>query len=680
MAANLGMDFEAEAIADAGIALSVATKAAVAAAVPVATAFVQESGSYGAILSLVASHLPRAGGELVRQLAFAAVLAAKKHMKADGTSASRSTTMVKKRSRESSVPTLAAQVEPPLRLAALGVTPKLKSVWASLRDSVNAKRRIKNDFSFKLSSNLDQRGVIAIPLRHDGAMELSLTSSDGYNVGIQGTKLTAATSQYPQYESNLVTINGIPSLTSPSKSRSLIVPRLNLPTLEDCSWNLNKMKLVVSDMGHKGVKYDANNDAQPTLEPILQLGGGFMPYDSNEDPLYDIVHPRNSNARLQEQAWRGLLPAELSMKSFPKFKTQLRGGTFKMRCVNQGMDRTTVEYVVLKVKDPVIGLQSKDSPEVTSTQATQFSADTVWKTLYETVGYEHARRVNMNGGYAMGLTNQPDVNQNGQTAQNDDKLKKEAIMSPYHTWLPSNCFKSKYPVFKDAELSNGGSGLQNPPTSNNSSGFDANYNQQGGSFANDAKFGLNTSTAHNVILNQDITIGSGGQPTPFRVAGRGHCTIKAGGERTVTIPLPGSLYDASRLTSTATLQQPDSDRCAFSDESYVVLMSVNGAMTDMILPGKAAAGEVSDLVKVIGQAYAPTTVDFYCSYTENVAPCHCDYSQVPVTQYNLGQSRNPMLPGDTAAYPGRILSMSNVQPISTNGVVRTGDENRAADN
>ena len=59
-------------------------------------------------------------------------------------------------------------VERPLRLRKTGVSPGPKSVWSSLRDLVTGKKVLKNNFSFKMKSIRDQRGLMAIPLRHDG--------------------------------------------------------------------------------------------------------------------------------------------------------------------------------------------------------------------------------------------------------------------------------------------------------------------------------------------------------------------------------------------------------------------------------------------------------------------------------------------------------------------------------
>lgn len=682
MAANLAGDFAAEAVADAGVKITTTATAYVAAALPVATAAIEGTGSARAVYQLARSYMPQASALIIGKLANAAINYARKNMKSNGMSASSGKTLVKKRTRVSNIPTMATEVERPLTLAKLGKSPNVKSVWSSLRDMVNSRRRLNNQFSFKMTSNLDSRGLMAIPLRHDAVMPLA-TNSDGWAIGVQAQHTTAAAGGFAEFTSNLQTLDSNPAVTLPTKS-GVIVPRMNLPTLEQVSWDLNQLKLVGNDASTHAFSVNDPGDKKSYLQPMFQLGGTgqAMNFSGTLNSLQDIVRPYASASRMQDMTWKSLIPYDQHLNNFPKFKTQLTGGSLKMRVVNQAMDRTTVEYVVLKVTDPLVGRQLLDSQDVIAPRSSQFTGDKIWSTLFETVGYEHARKVGMKtSGYPMGAKDQPDVSFNGTTPQGEVKTAQEVITSPYHSWLPSSLFKAKYPVFKPFGTAGAFDAAVTPEqTSSMKPGYlvaEKTTNNENTPFMlPNPALGAGTSAA----FNQATVIGSGGQDSPYRVAGRGHCTISAGGERTVTIPLPGVCYDASRIKSAATLhkeQSADDLRCEFSDESFIVLMSINGALTDMLLNG---TGADADNVKVIGKAYAPSTVDVYCSYTENVAPVHCDYSQIPNTVYNMGNILNPMLPGDTDAYPGRVLSMAGIQPISTNGIVRTGNTGRAADN
>jgi len=124
-----------------------------------------------------------------------------------------------------------------------------------------------------------------------------------------------------------------------------------------------------------------------------------------------------------------------------------------------------------------------------------------------------------------------------------------------------------------------------------------------------------------------------------------------------------------------------------SDQGYIVLISVNGSLQDIIEPEIAGAGgsgidegSSTGNVKVIGKAYTSSIVDFYCDYTETVYPSHCDYSAIGPTAYNLGTARTEQLSASAAAYPGKIMPMANAVPVTQAGVLRTGAKDRAGDN
>jgi hypothetical protein len=117
-----------------------------------------------------------------------------------------------------------------------------------------------------------------------------------------------------------------------------------------------------------------------------------------------------------------------------------------------------------------------------------------------------------------------------------------------------------------------------------------------------------------------------------------------------------------------------------SDESYIVLVSINGSLQDILEPQLDADGNSTGNVKVIGKAYTSSIVDFYCQYTETVYPSHCDYSAITPVAYNLGTARGNQVVASDDAYPGKVMPMADAVPVTQAGVLRTGAKDRAGDN
>lgn len=129
MAANLAGDFAAEAVADAGMKITTTATSYVAAALPIATAAIEGTGSTRAVYSLARSYMPQASALVIGQLANAAISYARKSMTASGASAS-STSVLRKRNNVPSVNSGLDIVERPLRLTKLK-SDRPKSVWSS---------------------------------------------------------------------------------------------------------------------------------------------------------------------------------------------------------------------------------------------------------------------------------------------------------------------------------------------------------------------------------------------------------------------------------------------------------------------------------------------------------------------------------------------------------------------
>ena len=549
-------------------------------------------------------------------------------------------------------------VERPMRLQKTQKGDSPNSAWSALKDLMTGKKVLKNTFSFKMSSIRDKRGLMAIPLRHDA--DVAFTDAN-WATGAQVMNAVAATDGYNAYRTMLETPTQTALTAKPLKDVSnCIIPRLNLPSLEQTSWDLNAMKILPQDnlMGRIG---SADTSRNRMVQPVYQLGGTYVPYVNNATAnAYANGYPaaRDSYARQQMVVANANDPAPATEYTMPRFKTQLGSGSLKMRMCNQGTNKTTVEFVVVKVVNPYVGQYNPVTPSVSG--GVNCNMTNTWLNLYNTVGYESAKKVQANLSYKM-----------GDVQPTQEVLQLDPISNPYKTWLPSSCFKSKYNNTDEfATTSFGGEG--------------GLYNV-GGTLENNP---LAITAANDPLPNDEIPFdgtGGAGQKTPYREVNRGHCTIQGAAERTITIPLPGSNYDASKLESlgqnlTATDTIDDATPVLMSDESYIVLVSINGSLQDILEPQLDADGSSTGNVKVIGKAYTSSIVDFYCQYTETVYPSHCDYSAITPVAYNLGTARGNQVVASDAAYPGKVMPMADAIPVTQAGVLRTGAKDRAGDN
>ncbi len=601
-------------------------------------------------------------------------------------SVSTNTTMNKSGRREALVPSSLDEKERPMKLMRpVGVNPRIKSVWSSLRELVSGKKVLKNNFSFKLSSSQDKRGLMAIPIRHDANMANKQNDGDWF-IGTQSLEVTAAAAGFNEYSTMMLPNNAL-SLNGTSAPawgpRGVIIPRMNLPSLEQTSWDLNQLKLVpknLQDVSKAATGVDFPKHA--IMQTVQQLAGSGVPVDEDGDSTYDRGQPaaNQSFARKQDQGTLNNFPGGKTVSSFPQFKTQLGGGSLKMRVCNQGTNKITVEFVVLKVTNPYLGaVQSEPDPAGAYAPLAGSSGAAnctrIWEQIWRLVGYEHARKVTKNVSYGM-----------GRNVKTTTELMTEVVGSPYHSWLPQSLFKANYPQFWNQDTSlplpsnstnlapTDGAGLSATTYQNNADDFATDYQ-----IANDA----NSFNPANNPIGQPGTEGVAGQlgqKSPYRAVSRGHATISGAAERTITIPIPGSCYNASRIESYATNitagKIQDGYRMAqMSNESYIVLMSLNGSLQDIIEPNS-----LDDTVKVIGKAYTAAKADVYCQYMETVYPSVCDYSEITPVAYNLGSVRGAQLDGSADAYPGKILAMAQAIPTVTTGVLRTGAADRGGSN
>jgi len=599
---------------------------------------------------------------------------APKRLQIEG-SASGNKTALKRTGRASTLSTGLEIVERPLRIrkSLKGDTPK--SVWSSLRDLVTGKKVLKNTFSFKMSSVRDKRGLMAIPIRHDANLPMSGTLS-GWTVGSQTVDDVAAADGFGDYSTMLKVPKQEAYDARPVPSAAnVIIPRMNLPTLEQTSWDLNNMKLLPTD---DLMQRQQNNvgvaNQQTMVQPVVQLGGSAVPYNQGitaENGLPNAYpSAATSYARLQSVYAPTGDPVKGTLYQMPRFKTQVGGGSLKMRMCNQGTNSCTIEFVVVKVANPYVS--TFDPPQALSNGITNGGArcnmTKTWANLYDTVGWEHSKKVQSNLSYKM-----------GEQKLSLEDLQLEPINNPYKPWLPDSCFKGHYDNTNQY-------GATNAPY--DSGGL---YHDQGGTGAptQDATNPLAVAPWSDVDTNQAIPFnktGGAGQKTPYRVVNRGHCTIAGAAERDVTIPFPGSNYDASKIQSVAQGTSPGftvdgAYNALMSDESYIVLVSVNGSLQDIIEPQiDATTGDSTGSIKVIGKSYTASTVDFYCQYTETVYPSHCDYAAMGPVAYNVGQARTGMLKSSLDAYPGKVMPMADAVPVTQAGVLRTGVSDRAGDN
>lgn len=594
-------------------------------------------------------------------------------------SVSTTSTMMKTGRRESYQPSGLDRKQPDLRLAKIGKSIRPKSVWSSLRDLVSGKKVLKNSFCFKLSSAQDKRGLMAIPLRHDGAMG-NIPVYNGWQVGTQAKYTQPASGGFLEYGTMLLPNNNktwAPGTEPANDQSGVILPRLSLPCLEQTSWDLNQLKLAPKNLQDvtRETTSDPSNSAHTIMQPVVQLAGSGVPLKEDGSSFYPTGIPtaNQSFARKQDQGTFNAFPVDPTVTSFPVFKTQLGGGSLKMRVCNQGTNKMTVEFVVLKVANPYIASMDSTTAAVDPTMSVAgANASRIWSQLWRMIGYEHARKVTKNVNYAMGNEFKP-----------VPQLMDEPLISPYFPWLGQSLFKAKYPQYwnKDASMSAGTVNLE-PTDEHDLLATNTTFIQAG--LQGYPRLPENPANKLNIISNpigSDAGVnGQIGQDCPYRSVSRGHATIAGAAERTITIPLPGSIYNASRIQSYATNITPGTqvdgfENAQLSDQSYVVLMSINGSLQDIIEPNS-----LDDSVKVIGKAYTEAKADVYCQYTETVYPSCCDYSEISPVAYNLGRVRGPMVTPSVEAFPGKILPMSHATPTVGTGVLRTGASERGGSN
>jgi len=580
-------------------------------------------------------------------------------------SASASSTVRKTGRREDRVSSALDIVERPLRLGGGGNGPGPKSVWTSLKQMVEGKRVLRNTFSFKIRSTLDKRGLMAIPLRHEADLAMDY---DGWAVGSQHLRDVAADpAGFPAYKTMVLEPKQrVYDTVYPAHTAdNVVVPRLNLPTLEQTSWDLNALKLIPSDKLMD--RYDADGGHDMSLVvPIHQLGGSAIPWatDATTPNVYPNGLPgaRDSFARRQDAAVGSSLPFDGFSTVMPQFKTQLGGGSLKMRCCNQGTNQCVVEFVLVKVVNSLsVGIVDGDTTATKLHGGFGSNMTKAWDLLFNSVGYEYAKKVTASPSYAMGDATPTPV-----------QLRNDVLSNPYKEFLPSSCFKAKWPMADNEPVTNSelGGGLTRSKQN------EAGYNFSGGVKTSQ----MPKDGVYDPVVDQFHHFGGIGQKTPYRVVTRGHCTIGGAAERTVTIPLPSSNYNASSIQSMATSTTSglliDSVKpCLLSDESYIVFMSVNGSMQDMIETNQVDSNNIT----VIGKAYTSAVVDCHCQYSETVYPSHCDYSLLSPEKFNLGVARGPQVVSETA-YAGRVMPMGHAVPVVQDGVVRTGATNRGAAN
>jgi len=595
---------------------------------------------------------------------------------ADG-SASGNKTALKRTGRASTQSTGLEIVERPLRIQKSLKGDAPKSVWSSLRDLVTGKKVLKNTFSFKMSSVRDKRGLMAIPIRHDANLPMSGTAS-GWTVGSQTVEDVPAADGFGDYSTMLkVPLQEAYGARPLPSAANVIIPRMNLPTLEQTSWDLNNMKLLPTDNLMKRIEdIPSSLNAYTMVQPVVQLGGSAVPYAANQTDENSLLNnypsATSSYARKQSVYAPTSDPVKGTLYQMPRFKTQIGGGSLKMRMCNQGTNSCTVEFVVVKVANPFLATFDPsmiNNPDQITNGGARCNMTKTWANLYDTVGWEHSKKVQSNLSYKM-----------GEQKISLEDLQLEPINNPYKPWLPDSCFKAHY---------------------DNTNQYSANTapNDSGGLYHDQGSLGhWDTTDATNPLATTNLAVGpigqyspfnksgGAGQKTPYRVVNRGHCTIAGAAERDVTIPFPGSNYDASKIQSIAqnldvnTVIDSAYDALC-SDQSYIVLVSVNGSLQDIIEPQiDATSGESTGNIKVIGKSYTASTVDFYCQYTETVYPSHCDYAAIGPVAYNVGTARTGMLKSTLDAYPGKVMPMADAVPVTQAGVLRTGVSDRAGDN
>lgn len=549
-------------------------------------------------------------------------------------------------------------VERPLKLSTNAKGDRPKSVWSSLRDLVSGKKVLKNSFSFKMTSDTDKRGLMAIPLRHDGCVK---NGDANWTVGSQVANAVTAANGFGAYTTMLQEPPQQTYSTDPALGvNNIIIPQLNLPSLEQTSWDLNCLKLTPVSNGEVT---KTNNSAHSIAMPVMQLGGSDVQVNANGTSVYGKGFPaaRNSFARMQTISAEPPFPYDGLKHQLPRFMTQLGPGSLRMRMCNQSTNKATVEFVVLKVVNPYMGKYDR-TDGIEAGYKTNMTK--LWANIYRTVGSEYRKKTLRNLSYKMGDVGPTPV-----------ELELDVINNPYKPWLPDSCFKSTY----DADEGNRHAAGNVAHVTGNTNNISYEYTSTGAAPGDP-----------NATVGSSYTpyggLGGVGQKTPYRVFARGHATISGAAERNITIPLPSSNYDATQIDSLAAVMDTSkvvdgAEPILTSKESFIVLISVNGSIQDVIEPQLDANGASTGNIKVVGKSYTSAIVDFHCQYTETVYPSHCDYAAITPVAYNMGDVRGAQVTTrSSAAYPGKVLPMADAVPVTQAGVLRTGATDRAGDN
>jgi hypothetical protein len=552
----------------------------------------------------------------------------------------------------------------------------MKSPWSSLRELINGEKNLTNSFSFKVTSDRDKRGLLAIPLRHDYASQAypegEETDDTKWLVGDLTLRSRPSGGGFSSYQSNLLlpVTNTFEHLRG--KSDNVVIPRLNLPSLEETSWKLNPFKLMAGDMVAKtsGTAKPLDTTDTPVLhanvnrkavEPLYQVGdNATVMYSDGKTPDYNVPTAQMSRARYQQDMyqipeWSQAGTDQDFRRYLPRFNTQLGGGSLVMDMTNQTSSECVVEFVVLKVRNVL----SRGTPKGNGKQS--IDVNDIWDTIYHTVGYENYINNMKTTSYAMARAHSSGAPVNTRTVKEQYT---DPITNPRCSWLPSRFFKANWPRIDPLNTA-----------STTSEPFPVEVD------SNDVTT-VNTSNQIRGIPGNNEDFGSQGgmgQKTPFSVCGRGHCTLVGAGTRKVTIPLPAVNYDATRLNhgrfnegSGANDTYPTGLRMApLNEHSIVVLVSVHGHKSDVIEPNST-----NDNIEVIGKAFTAAAVDFHCTYKEKVCASNCDYGSVPTESFNFGKRRYEQCVGSAESYTGSVLPAAGVMPIASGRIVKTGAEKR----
>lgn len=584
-------------------------------------------------------------------------------------------------------------IERPMRIPRPTKGATIQSAWKSLRDLVSGKRIIKNAFSFKVTSERDKRGLMAIPLRHDANVPLlsgTPTDTTQWTVGVQTPALipgytegTPSLGPFSEYATMMtepplqVPPSGATSFpTAPSLGKeSVIIPRLNLPTLEQASWDLNGFKIMPPDHMQDRLTTTGGDGFFPLVTPVNQLASTQLVVSGNTNNMPNQYPAAwTSMARKQATRSRALVPNLLQGYQPPRFKTQLGPGKLTMRMCNQSTCQVTVEMVVLKVRNPHWASTQTDSTSVAPLAASgnEVNMSKLWRNLYDTVGYEYLKEKVKTPGFAMGAP----IDGASHSGPQASHLQWDSLGNPYKPFLPSKFFKAR------------GDFLQGASSTTNVGGYTLSGQNNNGAVSSGVSDVNSLTSGLSGARNLTGQPGSrAGQLNPYKEVSRSYCTIRSSGERVVSIQLPSSVYDATKIAaggagSTSTTVIDGLPVAAVSTETYIVCISVNGAVQDVFEPAVDSVGAVipGGPVRIIGKAYCDCVIDVHAQYQETVYPSVCDYSSLPITKYNLGEVRDAQTEPSEVAFTGKILAMANTIPVSQNGILKTGKDGRAQPN